>query len=108
MTTEENVMKPTVDESHKFEMEHLTKTLQNIKESTRALEREVSKLGGNGKTTMSDFKEKFVRTRDAVVNGTKKAAKKTDAYVTQYPWVAAGVFAGLGILAGMMLKRRPQ
>lgn len=106
MTAAENITKPMIAETHKPDVESLTKTLQSIKESTRVLEEQVARIGGNGKSSMSEFKEKFVRTRDAVVTGTKKIAKKTDAYVTQYPWLAAGVFAGLGILTGMMLKRR--
>lgn len=104
MTAE--VTRVRVEETHKLDLENLRKSLESIKESTQALEAQVSRIDGNGKWTMSDFKEKFARTREVVVNGTKKVARKTNRYVTEYPWVAAGVFAGLGILTGIMLKRR--
>ena len=98
----------TAEEIQKLDIESMTKTLQSIKESALALQEHVSKLNGNGHTSMADLKEKVVKTSQAVVERTKAVAKRTDEYVTKHPWAAAGVFAGIGVLTGMMLRRRAQ
>jgi ElaB/YqjD/DUF883 family membrane-anchored ribosome-binding protein len=46
---------------------------------------------------------------DAYKAMTKQArvvSKRVDGYVHDYPWVAIGAAAGVGILIGMLLKRR--
>ncbi len=36
----------------------------------------------------------------------KDTAKKTDSYVRAKPWTTAGIAAGIGILIGMLIRRR--
>ena len=84
----------------------LSRALRSIRESTQALEDQLLDLHEDGGFDVADLKDRFVKTKDAVVEGTKDIALKTDDYVTSYPWVAAGICAGLGVLTGMMISRR--
>lgn len=41
-----------------------------------------------------------------LVNTTKAAARATDDYVHESPWIAVGVAAGVGVLIGLIIGRR--
>lgn len=110
MAAQENSKQSPLEEAQKLNIERLSKRLHSIKESAEKLETQIleidGNIDGNGEMHMSDFKNKLVRTKDAVVTNTKKIAKRTDAYVTNNPWAAAGIFAGIGFLTGMIYTKR--
>jgi ElaB/YqjD/DUF883 family membrane-anchored ribosome-binding protein len=37
---------------------------------------------------------------------TKAAGKEVDRYVRDYPWIAVGAAAGIGVLIGFLLRRK--
>ena len=43
---------------------------------------------------------------ETLLVNTRVAARATDAYVHESPWVAIGIAAGVGLLAGLILGRR--
>jgi ElaB/YqjD/DUF883 family membrane-anchored ribosome-binding protein len=42
----------------------------------------------------------------AVMEGTRRAARATDGYVHNHPWESIGIGAGVGLLLGMLIARR--
>jgi ElaB/YqjD/DUF883 family membrane-anchored ribosome-binding protein len=106
MTTRDNHRRPPATPETPLNANRLSKSLRSIRESAQMLEEQLLDLDEDGGFDAAEWKDKFVKTKDAVVSGTKDVALKTDEYVTSYPWVAAGICAGLGVLTGMMISRR--
>lgn len=52
-------------------------------------------------------KSRLVEARAAVVEQARHTALASDAYVRHHPWQVLGVAAAAGVLAGMLLSRRP-
>lgn len=50
-------------------------------------------------------KAKMADEQEAVLAGTKQAAKATDVYVRDHPWMAAGVAAAVGLVIGLLSSR---
>jgi ElaB/YqjD/DUF883 family membrane-anchored ribosome-binding protein len=44
--------------------------------------------------------------QEALMEKTKAAAETTDQYVHENPWKAIGVAASLGLIVGLLLRRR--
>ena len=44
--------------------------------------------------------------QSAAVDQAKQAARATDDFVHERPWVAVGIAAGVGVLVGMLISRR--
>jgi ElaB/YqjD/DUF883 family membrane-anchored ribosome-binding protein len=51
-------------------------------------------------------RERLELLEDAVLQRAKAALKGTDTFVREHPWQAVGIAAGIGILIGLLLKRR--
>jgi ElaB/YqjD/DUF883 family membrane-anchored ribosome-binding protein len=49
---------------------------------------------------------KLAEAEDAIRDKSKQAARATDEYVTENPWKAAGIAAGIGLIIGMLISRR--
>ncbi len=52
-------------------------------------------------------KARMVDAQEELLAKTRAAAKATDVYVHDNPWQAIGVAAGLGLLVGWLMGRRP-
>lgn len=50
--------------------------------------------------------ERIAQSQAALVDGGRKAAKATDVYVHDHPWASLGVAAGVGLVFGLLLRRR--
>lgn len=57
-------------------------------------------------TMLKQAKEKAQDLQDAVVDGTRRAARATDDYVHDHPWKAVGIAAAAGLVVGLLLNRR--
>jgi len=55
---------------------------------------------------LHDAKVRLVEAEALLVAKTKAAARATDAYVHESPWVAVGIAAGVGFLIGAIVSRR--
>ncbi len=50
-------------------------------------------------------KERLVAAEEAVLAGTRQAARVTDDYVHDNPWKAVGIAAGVGLIIGLLVSR---
>lgn len=66
----------------------------------------VADLRARIQTRLHDAKVRLVEAEALLVAKTKAAARATDFYVHESPWVAVGVAAGVGFLIGVVLGRR--
>ncbi len=66
----------------------------------------VAGLRARIQTRLHDAKVRLVDAEAVLVAKTKAAARATDSYVHESPWVAVGVAAGVGFLVGVVLGRR--
>lgn len=55
---------------------------------------------------LHEARVRLVEAEAVVIEKTKAAARATDAYVHESPWIAVGVAAGVGFLIGVVLGRR--
>lgn len=51
-------------------------------------------------------RERLVLLDEAVTQRAKAAVQATDTYVRAHPWHAVGIAAGIGIIIGLLLRRR--
>jgi ElaB/YqjD/DUF883 family membrane-anchored ribosome-binding protein len=51
-------------------------------------------------------RERLALLEDALAQRAKAAFKATDTYVRANPWHAVGIAAGIGVILGLLLKRR--
>lgn len=66
----------------------------------------VANLRARIQSRLHDAKVRLVDAEAVLVAKTKAAARATDSYVHESPWVAVGVAAGIGFLVGVVLGRR--
>ncbi len=55
---------------------------------------------------LMDARHKLGDIEDAVKDKTKQAARATDDYVHEHPWLAIGTAASLGLVVGLLISRR--
>jgi ElaB/YqjD/DUF883 family membrane-anchored ribosome-binding protein len=64
---------------------------------------------GAGTTLDENLKaarERLEQLEDLVLQRSKAAAQATDTYVRAHPWQAVGIAAGIGLVIGLLLRRR--
>lgn len=66
----------------------------------------VDSLRARVQARLHDAKVRLVEAEALLVDKTKAAARATDAYVHESPWVAVGIAAGVGFLIGAIVSRR--
>lgn len=55
---------------------------------------------------LRDARLRLTDAEDLLVTKTKAAARATDDYVHESPWIAVGIAAGVGVLVGLIISRR--
>jgi ElaB/YqjD/DUF883 family membrane-anchored ribosome-binding protein len=55
---------------------------------------------------LRDAKVRIADAEDVLIDRTKAVARVTDDYVTENPWQAAAIAAGIGLLLGVIIGRR--
>lgn len=43
--------------------------------------------------------------QNLIVENTREAARTTDQYVHEHPWKSVGIAAGVGLIAGLLIRR---
>lgn len=86
------------------ETEQLLKAVTHVSgEAVGVVKEEVdAKLDENLKAA----RERLEMLEDSVAQRAKAAFKATDTYVRANPWHAVGIAAGIGLILGLLLKRR--
>ncbi len=73
--------------------------LQTTAKNVRALGDQIHETVNQGKVKLRELQE-------VIVDKTRNAAETTDAYVRENPWTAIGAAAGIGVIIGLLLRRR--
>jgi len=68
--------------------------------------RNVRALGDQIHETVNQGKVKLRELQGVIVDKTRNAAETTDMYVRENPWTAIGAAAGIGVIIGLLLRRR--
>lgn len=66
----------------------------------------IANLRARVQARLHEARVRLVEAEAVVIEKTKAAARATDAYVHESPWIAVGVAAGVGFLIGVVLGRR--
>ncbi len=56
--------------------------------------------------SLQQAKTRLSETQDEVLQSARDAAQATENYVKQNPWQSLGIAAGVGVLIGLLLRRR--
>jgi ElaB/YqjD/DUF883 family membrane-anchored ribosome-binding protein len=67
----------------------------------------LAEIRAKAEASLRAAKAKMADTQAELMARTRAAAKATDVYVHDNPWQAIGVAAGLGLLVGWLMGRRP-
>jgi ElaB/YqjD/DUF883 family membrane-anchored ribosome-binding protein len=66
----------------------------------------VAELRASAQENLRATKERLRRLQDAAAESTTAAARATDEYVHDNPWVAIGIAAGVGLIVGLAISGR--
>lgn len=66
----------------------------------------IARLRSRIENRLREAKFRLIDAEEALIAKTKAAAYATDDYVHESPWIAIGVAAGVGVVAGLLLGRR--
>ncbi len=69
-------------------------------------EAKVVELRERIRSNLMDARHKLGDIEDAVKFKTKQAARATDDYVHEHPWLAIGTAVSVGLVVGMLISRR--
>lgn len=66
----------------------------------------VASVRARAEESLRQAKERLTDTQDEVMQGARDAADAAEKYVKQNPWQSLGIAAGVGLLLGLLLRRR--
>jgi len=79
---------------------------QILKETAGQAGEKVAELRSQISRRLVDAKARLSELEDAAIEKTKEVARAADEYVHENPWKAVGIAAGIGLLIGLMIRRR--
>jgi ElaB/YqjD/DUF883 family membrane-anchored ribosome-binding protein len=65
----------------------------------------MAELRAKVEESIKAVKTRMMEEQVALMARTKEAAKATDVYVHDHPWMAVGVAAGVGLVVGLLSNR---
>lgn len=94
--------------------ERIVDDFKNVIEDAEALLEATSSQGGEviaeirakAEKSLADAKAGILETQDLVIEKSKEAAKKTDHFVHENPWISIGTAAAIGVVIGMLIARK--
>ncbi len=66
----------------------------------------VAAVRARAEESLQHAKERLAETQDEVLQGVRDATEATEEYVKKNPWQSLGIAAGVGLLIGLLLRRR--
>lgn len=66
----------------------------------------VDSIRTRAEESLKQAKHRLSETQDEVVESVREAASATENYVKKNPWQSLGIAAGVGLIIGLLLKRR--
>ncbi len=94
--------------------DELIQNLQQMVQDAEALLKNSTHDTGEGfkhakermELTIANAKDELLHLKKQIVDTTRETAKKTDAYVHENPWQAAGLAAAIGLVVGLLITRK--
>jgi len=101
-------------QSLKDGQKHLAEDFKTVLNDAEELLRHAARDAGDGyneararlEQSLKAARTELETLEKAVLDGTRRAAHATDAYVHNHPWESIGIGAGVGLLLGMLIARR--
>jgi ElaB/YqjD/DUF883 family membrane-anchored ribosome-binding protein len=66
----------------------------------------VREVRGQAEAAIGRARERLAGLEERLTDGAQAAVQEADDYVHEHPWLAVGVAAGIGFLAGLLTARR--
>ena len=66
----------------------------------------IASLRARIEVRLRDARLRLTDAEDLLMTKTKAAARATDDYVHESPWIAVGIAAGVGVLVGLIISHR--
>ena len=66
----------------------------------------IASVRARAEESLQQAKVRLADAQDTVLESVRDATQTTEKYVKQNPWQALGIAAGIGMLAGLLLRRR--
>jgi ElaB/YqjD/DUF883 family membrane-anchored ribosome-binding protein len=66
----------------------------------------VASVRARAEESLQQAKAHLAETQDEVLQGARDAAEATENYIKKSPWAALGIAAGVGLVIGLLLRRR--
>lgn len=92
MKSEDAKEKPTAEDL-------LKSTARNVSELASMATHQIGATVNRGKSKLGEMQA-------ALADKTTQCARQTDQYVHDSPWQAIGIAAGLGLIIGLLIRRR--
>jgi ElaB/YqjD/DUF883 family membrane-anchored ribosome-binding protein len=86
------------NENHTAE-ELLKSTVRNVSELASIASHQIEETVNKGKTKITEM-------QSVLSDKTKECARTTDQYVHDNPWKAIGLAASVGLILGLLMRRR--
>lgn len=77
-----------------------------LRQAAQASGDKAAELRSRAQSAIASAKVRLGDAEQRVVDQAKSAARSTDSWVHEHPWMAVGIAAGLGVLAGLVINRR--
>lgn len=100
----------SMDADHKVKLMH---DLRVVIDDAQELLRMTADQVGDGamgvrarvEARLADATRELKHLQEVAVNGAKAAGDATDEYVRTHPWQSIGIAAGVGVMAGLLLRK---
>lgn len=77
-----------------------------LRQAAQASGEKAAELRSRAQAAISNAKVRLGDAEQRVVDQAKAAARSTDNWVHDHPWMAVGIAAGIGVLIGLVVNRR--
>jgi len=77
----------------------MSSAVRNVGDAAASAAQRVGETLDQGRAALEDM-------QTALVERTRECVETTDAYVRDNPWQAIGIAAGLGVVLGLLMRRR--
>jgi len=66
----------------------------------------IASVRARAEETVQQAKAHLADTQDELLQGARDAAAATESYIKKNPWQTVGIAAGVGLVIGLLLRRR--
>ena len=91
-------------------MEHLQAVVRDAEALLQATAHDtgerVNSVRARAEESLQQAKARLAEAQDEVLQGVRDATDATEGYVKKNPWASLGIAAGVGLVIGLLLRRR--